>query len=85
MITLCRNTNDPNADLIEKRFKTLVLAYQVTIIEDLESPYILEAGQKIVSETEMEKWFLQLEFELQSQRSLSGDGCYIDPNTGAVC
>lgn len=85
MITLVRSEQDPAADEIEMRLKSLVLAYKTDIQPDAGSPYIEESGKKIVKAVELELWFRQLESELKWQRSLSGDGCYIDPESGSVC
>ena len=85
MITLVRSKQDPAADEIEIRLKGLVLAYETIIQPEVESPYIEESGKKIIKTDELELWFRQLESELEWQRSLSGDGCYIDPETGSIC
>lgn len=86
MITLHRHKTDSKAEEIEQKFRDLVLAYRVkTISEEESGPYIIDGNQKIENDAEMESWFQQLERELQWQRSLSGDGCYIDPETGGVC
>jgi hypothetical protein len=85
MITLVRKEQDPVADEIEMRLKSLVLAYETEIQPEAGAPYIDESGKKIVKKEELELWFRQLESELEWQRSLSGDGCFIDPETGSVC
>lgn len=86
MITLYRHKTDPKAEEIEQTFKDLVLAYRVeTIAKEESGPFIVDGNQKIESDAEMETWFQKLEGELKWQRSISGDGCYIDPDTGNVC
>lgn len=85
MITLLRNKHDTEADLIEDRLKKLVVAYKTVIDPQIDSAYIEESGNKVVQGDHMETWFRQLESELSWQRSLSGDGCYIDPETGNIC
>lgn len=85
MITLHRKKQDAEADQIEERFKDLILAYRVEYDNELDSPFIRESDVKISPGEEMENWFLQLESELSWQRSLSGDGCFIDPNNGNIC
>lgn len=77
--------HDTEADLIEDRLKKLVVAYKTVIDAEIDSAYIEESGNKIVQGDHMENWFRQLESELSRQRSLSGDGCYIDPETGNIC
>jgi hypothetical protein len=85
MITLIRNERDSEADRIEDRLKNLVVAYNTVIDPEIDSAYIEESGNKVVQGAHMEIWFRQLESELSWQRSLSGDGCYIDPETGDIC
>lgn len=86
MITLYRQKNDEKAEKIEQRLQDLVLAYRVKELTDGQhEPYIEESGKKIKATEEIETWFRELESELNWQRSLSGDGCYIDPFTGEVC
>jgi len=89
MIKLFRKPDDPKADEIEGRFKDLILAYKTEIIEGAsteENLLKIEEGDTIISgDQEIESWLLELEAELKWQRSLSGDGCYIDPRSGNVC
>lgn len=85
MITLVRKQKDPKADAIEERFKELVLAYQTETDHGVDSPFIIEGNKIIKKEEKIEKWLLELEHELNVQRSISGDGCYIDPHTDETC
>lgn len=89
MITLHRNKEDSAADKIEARFKDLVLSYETILhVEDSGSGKLprIEDGDNVVSgDSEIEQWLQKLEDELKWQRSLSGDGCYIDPKSGKVC
>lgn len=85
MITLYRKKEDTKADSIEQKFRDLVLAYRTEIDSGIDSAYITEGNTKIEQGKNMEEWLRQLEQELAFQRSLSGDGCYIDPNTGKIC
>lgn len=85
MITLHRKEKDPEADKIEQKLKDLVLAYDISITAKNLDPYIVDGNEKVQGEEDMEAWFQKLEGELQWQRSLSGDGCYINPDTGEVC
>lgn len=89
MITLYRHTKDPAADKIEKRFKDLVLSYKTKISEkgagSAELPRIEDGDERISGEEQIEQWLAELEEELTWQRSLSGDGCYIDPKSGKIC
>lgn len=89
MIKLIRQLNDPKADEIESRFKDLVLSYKTEVIENgtirNQLPKIHDGDSVIFGNEEIEKWFQELEEDLNWQRSLSGDGCYIDPISGKVC
>lgn len=86
MITLHRHNTDSKAEKIEQKFKDLVLAYHVeTLPEDESGPFIVDSGKRIEGEDELETWFRKLESELNWQRSLSGDGCYIHPESGEIC
>lgn len=86
MITLHRHKDDKQAEKIEEKLQDLVLAYRVEEIEnDQIKPFIKDSGRKIQGEEELERWFRELESELSWQRSISGDGCYIHPDTGKVC
>lgn len=86
MITLYRHKDDNEAANIEEKLQDLVLAYRVEEIDDQESgPFIVDGGEKIQGEEELETWFRELKGELDWQRSITGDGCYIHPDSGKVC
>lgn len=88
MIVLTIKKEDPESKRIKQRLDNLVLAYKTEYTTDGDShkaPYIEENGVLIENPIELEKWLTQLEKELNWQRSLSGDGCYIDPDTGNTC
>lgn len=86
MITLHRHKTDPKADEIEQKFKDLVLAYRMeTLPEDESGPFIVDGDQKVEGEEEITSWLRELEGDLKWERSLTGDGCYIDPRSGEVC
>ncbi|NBC65728.1 MAG: hypothetical protein GVY07_08770 [Bacteroidetes bacterium] len=86
MITLYRHKDDQQAAKIEEKLQDLVLAYQVEEIKDEKSDFFIEdGGEKIQGKEEIETWFRELEDELNWQRSISGDSCYIHPETGSVC
>ncbi|CAN5266242.1 hypothetical protein BH23BAC3_BH23BAC3_11700 [soil metagenome] len=89
MIKLHRLTEDPAADKIEERFKDLVLSYK-TVLSTGDSgsdklPRIEDGDDIISGDEQIEHWLRDLEDELKWQRSLSGDGCYIDPKSGKIC
>ncbi|MEX2641273.1 MAG: hypothetical protein WD266_11330 [Balneolales bacterium] len=89
MIILHRKKSDPQSDRLGEKLADLVVAYEsidhppAEANEDL--PFIEESGRQIKGEKEIGQWLLALEEELNWQRSLSGDGCYIDPKTGRIC
>jgi len=89
MIKLHRLTEDPAADKIEERFKDLVLSYKTVLSSDDSDsdklPRIEDGDDIITGDEQIEHWLRDLEDELKWQRSLSGDGCYIDPKSGKVC
>ena len=85
MIKLIRQDDDPMADEIESRFKDLILSYKTEISEDNDLPKIVDGDTTLSNKDEIQEWLKELESELNWQRSLSGDGCYIDPESGKVC
>lgn len=89
MITLIRKPDDPKADEIESRFDDLILAYKTNVTDngtqDEQLPKIKDGDTIISGQEEIEKWLRELEADLNWQRSLSGDGCYIDPGSGKIC
>lgn len=87
MITLHTSAERPESKKIEERLKDLVIAFQKMEhdAEDSDLPYIEEDGKKYVSEKDIEEWLRKLEAEVSWSRSLSGDGCYIDPQDGTIC
>lgn len=89
MIKLYRSSDDAKADEIENRFNDLVLSYEAVISDyesgDLKLPSIQDGDRIVSGDQEIEQWLRELEADLKWERSLSGDGCYIDPNSGKVC
>jgi hypothetical protein len=85
MITLYRKSNDEIADRVEDQFKDLVLAYQIRFDESLNVCFIMDGDNRIEPGEPLDAWFRQLTTELSWSRSLSGDGCFIDPQSGKVC
>ena len=86
MITLHRHRDNEEAAKIEEKLQDLVLAYRVEDVEEQKSePFIVDGGKKIQGKEELEAWLRELESELNWQRSITGDGCYIHPDSGEVC
>lgn len=85
MIKIIRHADDPKADEIESRFNDLILSYKREISDEEGLPKIKDGDTTVTGEDEIEAWLRELESDLNWQRSLSGDGCYIDPKSGNVC
>ncbi|HKL15303.1 MAG TPA: hypothetical protein VJ915_06685 [Balneolaceae bacterium] len=85
MIKLIRQKDDPKADAIESRFDDLILSYKTEISDTDDLPKIIDGETVVSGDEEIEKWLRELEEDLSWQRSLSGDGCYIDPESGKIC
>lgn len=45
----------------------------------------MDGREKIEGREAILSWLQVLERELSIQRSVSGDGCYLDPKTGETC
>lgn len=87
MITLCKKRDSQFGDEVRKKLNDLVISYKEKEIPEGGSSgvIIIESGKKIEGKRQIDEWLSQLEKELSWQRSLSGDGCYIDPETGECC
>ena len=89
MITLYRKPDDPKADEIEGRFEDLILAYKTEVAEGSSTvenlPKIVDGDTTVTGDQQIEEWLTELEADLKWQRSLSGDGCFIDPKSGKIC
>lgn len=90
MIELHRRKTDPFADDIEEKLLELVVSFrkkEYTNEDDPEYPlpYINESGKVFQGEARVGEYLAGLEKELHWQRSITGDACYLDPETGEVC
>lgn len=88
MIKLIREAVDPKADQIESRFEDLILSYKTEISDehnDDNLPKIKDGDTIIAGKDEIENWLRELEADLKWQRSLSGDACFINPESGKIC
>lgn len=86
MITVHGTKDDPETERLIHQLEDLVLSFKTEFHEEANGlPYIEENGKEIRGAKALEEWVQQLESELNWQRSLSGDGCYIDPESGKVC
>ncbi|MEQ8524085.1 hypothetical protein [Gracilimonas sp.] len=89
MIILHRKRDDTESDRLEEKLNKLVISFKTINherkAENRPYPYIEEDGRQFQSDEEIEMWLRELESQLKWQRSLSGDGCYINPKNGKVC
>jgi hypothetical protein len=90
MIELHRKSVDNFADELEDKFRDLVLSYRTKIYPDDHKssyplPHIREGEQVIHGDEHINDYLTELEKELEWQRSLSGDGCYIPPGSDKIC
>ncbi|MEX2601869.1 MAG: hypothetical protein WD355_09490 [Balneolaceae bacterium] len=90
MIEFHRLKQDELSEEIEKKLKDMVLAYKTFEYDErseseLPLPFIRENDQLVSEESEIRHYLQELESELQLQRSVTGDGCYIDPASGKIC
>ncbi|MEX2477135.1 MAG: hypothetical protein WD357_01780 [Gracilimonas sp.] len=86
MIILHKKESHSESDRLEERLKDLVISFKTEIHSERKEglPHIEEDGKIYKTEEEIEKWVQELAGDLSWQRSLSGDGCYIDPNKGKI-
>ncbi len=99
MIELHRPEQDKFADEIDDRLNAMVVAFRSVVHpgspdSDRQNsspqtstplPHIRESGKMISRKEEIFTWLDELDRELQQQRSVSGDSCYIDPESGKIC
>lgn len=87
MITLFKKRDSQFGNDVYKKLNDLIITFEVEELpEDADAEtFIKESGKEVKGKQAIDKWLNQLEKELSWQRSLSGDGCYIDPETGETC
>jgi len=87
MITLYKKRNSEFGNEVDQKLNDLVISYETEELpEEIETEvFIIESEKKIKGKQAIEEWLYQLEDELRWQRSLSGDACYLDPDTGETC
>lgn len=87
MITLHMHPNQKESVKLEEKLQDLVISYKKVVHEDPHKglPFVEEDGKRYRSEEEIKEWVSMLEKDLNWQRSISGDGCYIDPEDGKIC
>jgi len=90
MIEFHRLQKDELSDEISTMLQDMVVAYRTKTYSDSPSsscslPHIREGKNIISGEEELREYLHNLDRELHQQRSITGDGCYLDPETGEVC
>lgn len=87
MIVLHRCKNHNESDKLEEKLKEMVISFTIEYhdLTEVGLPFIEEDGNEYREGDELKDWLRELEAELNWQRSLSGDGCYIDPKNGKIC
>lgn len=87
MIILHIKSSELKTPEIERELREMVVSYKTEVHPEWEAQdaYIEEDGKEYRTEKEIEGWVQQLKKELSWQRSLSGDGCYVDPDKGNSC
>lgn len=87
MITLCKKRNSQFGEEVREKMDNLVISYEAEELADEADAevFVVESGKRIEGKRAITRWLNKLEKELSWQRSLSGDGCYIDPETGETC
>jgi len=88
MIKLHLKDTDAEGSKIRHQLEELCLAFEIKTYPNNSGkplPAVEEGNELITEKKELDTWLNNLRAELTYQRSLSGDGCYIDPETGEVC
>lgn len=90
MIILHHKSNDPFAAKVKLLLEDLVVAHKTHIYDGeraskYELPFIQENRTLITGKERIKKYLEELSAELRQQRMVTGDGCYIDPETGEAC
>ena len=93
MITLHRHKTDPKADKIEEgqggRGRRDPVRHRPRPPKRRPprrpGPFIVDGGEKIEGDEKITSWMRELQGDLEWERSLTGDACYLDPETGEVC
>lgn len=89
MITLYRHEDSNCADEIQSRLEEMVAAHRVRPAAEFdgpqdELPVIDDSGDRYSGDS-IDPFLRMLEGELQVNRMVSSDACYIDPRDGETC
>ncbi len=85
MIELHTHEKDEFGSELMEKMRRLRLAFKAIDLDDHTAVFVIDGNKKISGEEALNTWFRELEKELHIQRSITGDACYIDPETGKVC
>ncbi len=85
MLTFYRQENHQYREIIEQRMKELVIAHRIVPLHGEEEPYLDENGHLFKGLEDMVDFLNDLQRELDIQRSISADACYVDEETGEIC
>jgi hypothetical protein len=87
MILLHRKPNHKESDELERKLKNLVISFKTErhSADEKGLPFIEEDDVFYKTEEELAQWLSELKSDLDWQRSLTGDGCYINPKDGKIC
>lgn len=92
MIELHRPEDDSYSDRVEEQLEELVVSHNIHRYAEAEEdkpdcdlPFIRDSKRVACGEKEIKRYLADLEDDLYRMRRLTGDACYIDPDTGEVC
>lgn len=89
MIIIHTLRTNKRENYLSEALDNLVLRYGIEIHEEADGdhqfPYITDGDKLISGKKSLNDWLYELKKELKWQRSVSGDGCYLDPDTGETC
>lgn len=85
MLTLYHKPGNAESERVKNKLEALCLAFKLELTDTEQVPRLSDSSVEVKGQSEIASYLEQLEKELNFQRSLSGDGCYIDPESGDVC
>jgi len=84
MIYLYKNEKDYLSASIKDKLDDLSLRYQERSTNENHT-FIKDNDQVYKGEEDINEFIKELKFELEHERSISGDACYLDQHSGEVC
>lgn len=85
MLTLYHKPGNAESERVKNKLEELCLTFKLELTDAEQVPRLTDSSGEVKGPAEIASYLDQLEKELNFQRSLSGDGCYIDPESGEVC